>query len=98
VTTVVAAPGYPGDYPKGIPIPIPTDLDDAEDVIVFHAGTALHAGDLVSSGGRVLAVTGLGEDVGAAAARSRRAAERIAGGSFYLRRDIGWRELERVSG
>jgi phosphoribosylamine--glycine ligase len=98
VTTVLAAPGYPGDYPKGIPISLPDDLSDADDVIVFHAGTALREGELVSSGGRVLAVTGLGEDVGAAAARSRRAAERIAAGSLYLRRDIGWRELERVSG
>jgi phosphoribosylamine--glycine ligase len=95
VTTVLAAPGYPGEYPKGIPISLPADLVDADDVIVFHAGTALREGALVSSGGRVLAVTGLGEDVGAAAARSRRAAERIADGGFYLRRDIGWREEKR---
>jgi phosphoribosylamine--glycine ligase len=98
VTTVLAAPGYPGSYPRGIPILLPAEAPDADDVIVFHAGTALRDGALVSSGGRVLAVTGLGEDVGAAATRSRRAAERIAAGSFHLRRDIGWRELDRVSG
>ena len=95
VTTVLAAPGYPGGYESGIPIEMPAEVRGAEDVIPFHAGTAIREGILVSSGGRVMAVTGIGPDVAAAAARSRWAAERIAGDRFQLRRDIGWREIAR---
>jgi phosphoribosylamine--glycine ligase len=96
VTTVLAAPGYPGKYETDIPIHVPDDLIDAEDVIPFHAGTALQDGQLVSSGGRVLVVTGLGPDIATAAERSRLAAQRISAGAFHLRRDIGWREIDRA--
>jgi phosphoribosylamine--glycine ligase len=96
VTTVLAAPGYPGSYPTGIPIQIPEELIGAEDVIPFHAGTTISDGQLVSNGGRVLVVTGLGPDIATAAERSRLAAQRISAGAFHLRRDIGWREIDRA--
>ena len=95
VTTVVAAPGYPGDYPKSIPIDVPAELAADPDVVVFHAGTTLEDGRLLSSGGRVLAVTATGASVAEAAERSRRAAERIAMEGGHFRRDIGWREIAR---
>src|SRR5690606_14317056 len=63
VTTVLAAEGYPDDYPKGMSIRIPEEVESAPDVLLFPAGTELRDGELVTSGGRVLAVTGLGADV-----------------------------------
>src|SRR5690606_17323660 len=59
LTTVLAAAGYPGAYEKGKEIHIPAWVDDAEDVIVFHAGTRREDGRLLTAGGRVLAVTGV---------------------------------------
>ena len=58
VTVVLASGGYPDSYAKGYPI---SGIDDVEDCVVFHAGTAIKDGKLVTSGGRVLAVTALGE-------------------------------------
>ncbi|MQA89992.1 MAG: phosphoribosylamine--glycine ligase [Gemmatimonas sp.] len=94
LTTVIASGGYPGDYEKSVPIQIPPDLE-SEDVLVFHAGTAIREGRLLTSGGRVMAVTALGMDIGEAAATSREAAERIEFHGSYFRRDIGWREIRR---
>jgi phosphoribosylamine--glycine ligase len=94
VTTVVASGGYPGAYEKGNVITVPDDLGD--DVIVFHAGTQLRNGELVTSGGRVLAVTGLGATFTAAAEASRSAASRISFDGAFYRRDIGWRERRRI--
>jgi phosphoribosylamine---glycine ligase len=95
LTTVLAAPGYPGAYASGAEIEIPPDLDAAGDVAVFHAGTRLVDGRLVTSGGRVLAVTARGPSVSAAARLSREAAERIRFEGRQFRRDIGWREMAR---
>ncbi len=96
VTTVLASRGYPGDYPTGVPITIPETLPGGENAIVFHAGTTIRNGELVTSGGRVLSVTGFGEDVGEAARRSREAAEAIHFEGRTFRRDIAWREIQRV--
>jgi phosphoribosylamine--glycine ligase len=95
VTTVVASAGYPGDYPKGVPIRIPEELEAADDLLVFHAGTARRDGELVTSGGRVLSVTAIAPTVAEAAERSRHAAERIDFEGKQFRRDIGWREIAR---
>ena len=92
VTTVLAASGYPGSYGKGTRITIPALPND---IHVFHAGTALDSGRLVTSGGRVLAVTAVGEDFRSARAASRAAAAAITFEGKYFRRDIGWREEER---
>jgi phosphoribosylamine--glycine ligase len=98
-TTVLASGGYPGEYPTGVPIRIPPEVEGMEDVIVFHAGTErTEEGGLATSGGRVLNVTALAPTVAEAAARSRAAAERIEYEGRYFRRDIGWREVRRAGG
>ena len=95
LTTVLAAAGYPGSYRTGTPIDIPRELSERDDVIVFHAGTRVENDVLVTSGGRVLAVTGLGADMTAAARASRDAAASIQFEGKQFRRDIGWREMAR---
>ena len=94
VTTVLASHGYPGSYEKGKPITIPDDLE-GEDVLVFHAGTATQEATLVTSGGRVLAVTAIGATLADAASASRAAATRIEFEGSFFRNDIGWRERIR---
>jgi phosphoribosylamine--glycine ligase len=92
-TTVLAAGGYPDSPRSGDRITIPTDLTD---VLVFHAGTKQDGdGQLVTAGGRVLAVTGLGATIEIATERSRAAAKRIEFAGKQFRTDIGWRELAR---
>jgi phosphoribosylamine--glycine ligase len=62
---------------------------------VFHAGTALQDGRVVTSGGRVLGVTGLGSDLRAAVANAYAAVEKISWNNAFYRKDIAHRELER---
>lgn len=95
LTTVLASAGYPGVYETGKPITIPSDVAEADDIVVFHAGTELRDGQLVTSGGRVLAVTAVAPTIEQAAERSRAAAEAIQFEGKHYRRDIGWRELKR---
>ena len=95
ITVVVAASGYPGDPAKGAAIGGIDEAEAAEGVTVFHAGTALADGRLVSSGGRVLAVTAIGAGLAEARDRAYRAVDRIRFDQGFWRRDIGWRELER---
>jgi phosphoribosylamine--glycine ligase len=90
---VIAAAGYPGSARTGDPIGLPPEDPD---VLVFHAGTARDAsGALTSSGGRVLAVTGLGQTFERAVSCSREAAERVELAGKQMRSDIGGRELAR---
>jgi phosphoribosylamine--glycine ligase len=96
VTTVLAAAGYPDKPRQGDTITIPDDLGD--DVLVFHAGTAQRdTGELVTAGGRVLAVTARADAFGEAQRLSRAAAARITFQGKQFRQDIGWRELERAA-
>lgn len=95
VTTVVASAGYPGSYARGVPIEIPGELEEDPDLLVFHAGTRREGDRLLTSGGRVLSVTGLGPTLGDAAARSRAGAAAIGLAGGHFRRDIAWRELAR---
>jgi phosphoribosylamine--glycine ligase len=93
VTTVIAAPGYPDAPRTGERIELP---DAADDVLLFHAGTAQGAdGSLVTAGGRVLAVTAIAADVERAAQRSREVAGQVRFPGAQFRSDIGWRELAR---
>jgi phosphoribosylamine--glycine ligase len=95
VTTVVASSGYPDSPRTGSPIELPSFSDD---IRVFHAGTTREAnGQLVSSGGRVFAVTALADTFADAQQRSRDAASRIGFDGAIYRRDIGWREAERLN-
>ena len=86
---VMAAPGYPGVPRTGTPLALPDDL--GPDVVVFHAGTALADGHLVSAGGRVLNVVALGADRDEAVARAYQALARIGFEGAHYRRDIGAR-------
>ncbi|HEX8430714.1 MAG TPA: phosphoribosylamine--glycine ligase [Longimicrobium sp.] len=95
-TTVLASAGYPGDHRSGDAIHIPAELEGRDDVIVFHGGTTLENGELRTSGGRVLAVTGMAPTLAEAAERSRAAAESISFEGKQFRRDIGWREMGRA--
>jgi phosphoribosylamine--glycine ligase len=96
VCTVLASQGYPGSYEKGKAIEIPGSLADDSDLIVLHAGTRRDPeGQLLTSGGRVLGVVGLGDDDSAAAAKSREGSEAIQFEGKYYRKDIGYREIER---
>ncbi|MDZ7668784.1 MAG: phosphoribosylamine--glycine ligase [Gammaproteobacteria bacterium] len=89
---VMAAGGYPGSYRKGDVIDGLADVDD-DDLKVFHAGTRLADGAVVSNGGRVLCVVGMGDDVAAAQRRAYQGVERIHWRGHYYRRDIGYRAL-----
>ncbi|QXQ05117.1 phosphoribosylamine--glycine ligase [Sphingosinicellaceae bacterium] len=88
VTVVMAAEGYPGTPRSGTSIG-GIDAAEAAKTTVFHAGTALADGKLVAAGGRVLAVTGLGRDVGAARARAYAGVDKIEWPGGFCRRDIG---------
>jgi phosphoribosylamine--glycine ligase len=93
VTTVLAARGYPDAPEKGAAITIPSLPSGT---VVFHAGTRREAdGSLRVSGGRVLAVTALGQTFAAARDASRAAAEAIDFEGKQFRADIGWREVAR---
>ncbi len=91
---VLASEGYPGNYRKGDPI---SGLDTSlgENAKIFHAGTQAVDGQIVTSGGRVLCVTSLGEDIKAAQAGAYRGCEAIDWAGKTLRRDIGWRAVDR---
>jgi len=88
-TVVMASEGYPGNYPKGRPITGISTADALEDVTVFHAGTKDVGGALVTSGGRVLAVTALGADLKEALARAYAGVNAIQFQGAQYRRDIG---------
>ncbi|WP_380783092.1 phosphoribosylamine--glycine ligase [Sphingomonas sp. R86520] len=94
LTVVMAADGYPGTPKAGGAI-VGLDSARAAGGIVFHAGTRIEDGGLVASGGRVLAVTAVGDDVAAAQANAYRAVEAIDFAEGFYRRDIGWREIAR---
>ncbi|MGA0818597.1 MAG: phosphoribosylamine--glycine ligase [Schleiferiaceae bacterium] len=87
ITVVLTAPGYPGDYPKGLPIQ-GVELA-SEGSLLFHAGTAEQDGQLVTNGGRVLAVTGLGSDVDEAKTRAYARVDQLNFEGKQVRRDIG---------
>lgn len=94
VGTVVAAANYPETPRTGMPIIVPPDADD---LLVFHAGTSRDAsGALVVSGGRVVTVVGLGHTFAEARARSASAAAEVRFDGAFFRRDIGWRESDRT--
>ncbi len=94
---VLAAGGYPGSYRQGDPIEgLPGgELQDAK---VFHAGTRLEDGRVVTAGGRVLCVTALGDSVAAARERAYGIAAGIHFADMYYRRDIGYRAVAREQG
>jgi phosphoribosylamine--glycine ligase len=96
IGVVLAAGGYPGSYSKGTVIH-GLDAIQADNIKVFHAGTANADGQVVTSGGRVLCVTALGDDIATAQRDCYLAADKISWDGMTLRRDIGWRAIARYS-
>ena len=86
VCVMLVSGGYPEAYKKGYPI---TGIDQVEGSIVFHAGTALKDGEVVTNGGRVIAVSSYGEDKAKALQKSFTEAQKIQFTDKYFRRDIG---------
>ena len=90
---ILASGGYPGSYKKGLPITCVEAAEQMEGVVVFHAGTT-HQGDaLMTNGGRVLAVTAVGDSLKDALDRAYAAADKIQFEGKYLRHDIGSKAL-----
>ncbi len=86
VTVMLVSGGYPGSYLKGKVI---TGTETVTESILFHAGTARKDGELVTSGGRVIAASSYGEDIPSALERSFRSALAVGFEGKYFRRDIG---------
>ncbi|MGD9950360.1 MAG: phosphoribosylamine--glycine ligase [Desulfobulbus sp.] len=96
VCVVLASEGYPGKYTTGKPIAGLVKAAKIQDVQVFHAGTASKGRQVVTSGGRVLGVTAIGDDIQSAIAHAYEAVAAISWQGCYFRRDIGHRALARL--
>jgi phosphoribosylamine--glycine ligase len=96
VCVVMASGGYPGSYEKGKPISGLRDAAKVRDAFVFHAGTALKGGRVVTNGGRVLGVTALGSGIQEAIQRAYEAAAKISWEGVYYRKDIGRKAIQRM--
>ncbi|MFO7839812.1 MAG: phosphoribosylamine--glycine ligase [Desulfosalsimonadaceae bacterium] len=95
VCVVMAAKGYPGSYSKGMEIKGVNNVKRMKDVEVFHAGTSHKNNSIVTSGGRVLGVTALGDDIEKAVSRAYEAAGKISWQGEHHRTDIGKKALKR---
>jgi len=95
VCVVLSSKGYPGKYEKGKVITGLDTVKNEKDVFVFHAGTTFDNGNIVTSGGRVLGVTALGDDIGEAKDRVYKAVEKIHFDGMHYRKDIAERALKR---
>ena len=96
IGVVMASKGYPGKYEKGFEI---TGIEKAEedpDIVVFHAGTDLRDGKLITAGGRVLTVTATGDTLPEAKEKVYRAVEKIHFEGAHYRRDIGDKGIKRI--
>lgn len=94
---VIASEGYPGSYEKGKVIEGLDDLKGEEDIVVFHAGTDVKDGKVVTAGGRVLNVCGMGSTFKEAREKVYKALGKIRFEGMYYRRDIGARVLKMIS-
>jgi phosphoribosylamine--glycine ligase len=94
VCVIAASGGYPGKYSSGKPIHGLSD-NPAEDVVVFHSGTAIKEGQLVTAGGRVLAVSAVAPDLQTALNKAYAELSKISFEGIQFRRDIGHRALSQ---
>jgi len=97
ICVVLASKGYPGKYEKGKEITGIEEAEKLDSVVVFHAGTAVKDGKLVTNGGRVLNVTALGKDIVEARENVYKAVEKIHFDGMHYRKDIGEKALKRIS-
>jgi phosphoribosylamine--glycine ligase len=96
VCVVMASGGYPGSYEKGKVISGLQEAASVRDAFVFHAGTALKEGKVVTNGGRVLGVTALGNGIQEAIQRAYEAVAKISWEGAYYRKDIGQKAIKRM--
>ena len=90
ITVVIASKGYPGTFKKGIELPSLNKFDKQDDILIFHSGTAKNDNEnLISSGGRVLSVTAIGDNVQDCRQKAYKAVEEINWNKGFYRRDIG---------
>ncbi|MBT7261678.1 MAG: phosphoribosylamine--glycine ligase, partial [Desulfobacula sp.] len=94
---VISSGGYPGNYETGKEIFGIDEANDVKDTVVFHAGTSLKDGKTITSGGRVLGVTALGDTVKDAIERAYEACSKISFDKQFYRNDIGAKALKRLS-
>ncbi len=98
VGIVLSAEGYPNSYPKGMEIQGIEEAEKLGQVKVFHSGTNFQDGKILSSGGRVLCITALGEDLQKAQEKAYAAMELIKMDKSYYRKDIAAKGIKRVQG
>lgn len=89
-TIMAVSGGYPGDYEKNKIISFPANAEQLKDSMLFHAGTLQIAENIVTNGGRVLAVTSLGSNIKEAAEKSKAILENVNFEGIYYRKDIGY--------
>ena len=97
VCAVLAAEGYPGPYKTGLPITGLSQLSESDSLVAFHAGTAIHGNEILTSGGRVLGLTALAPDLHSARSRVYEAIPTISFEGQYFRRDIASRVVPSTS-
>ena len=95
VCVVMASGGYPGSYAKNIAITGLQEAGKLQDVVVFHAGTKAANGQVVTSGGRVLGITAVGDNIADAKEKAYAAVDLIYFENAHYRTDIAWRALQR---
>ena len=91
VSVVASSPGYPGDYVKGLEVTGIEAAEQMKDIVIFHAGTALRDGQIVTAGGRVLNVTATGPTLKSALDKAYKAMKKIHFDGMHYRTDIGKR-------
>lgn len=89
LTVILAAPGYPQSYPKGLPMAIHPHIKTLPDVIAFHAGTTIVHDQLLTAGGRVIGITAVANDLTDARQKAYAAVEYVRFDGMHFRRDIG---------
>ena len=96
VCVVMASKGYPGSYDKGVELKKLMDFPDTRETVIFHAGTAFSEDKIVTSGGRVLGVTSLGDTIEESIRNAYNAVDSISDGNLIYRTDIGKKALLRT--
>ena len=95
VCVIMASGGYPNSYAKGKVINGLAKVAQLPDVVVFHAGTSVADGQIVTAGGRVLGVTAVGQDIASAVDKAYKAVSELDFEQAHYRHDIAWRALKR---
>ena len=96
VCVVMASKGYPGSYDKGVELKKLMDFADTRETVIFHAGTAFSEGKLVTSGGRVLGVTSIGDTIEKSIRSAYKAVDSVSDENLIYRTDIGKKALLRI--